>query len=118
MRVSELLATKFIEKFLAYQNLPALMALSDALSKCGYTIAYPPHIRPQAPGNRNLMPPLLGVAAQMHAVCVPVSDSQSHFHSHHSLASVAEEVVVAANAAVSNVIGVISTELAMVCLPN
>ena len=41
MRVSELLATKFIEnEFVAYQNLQALMASSDdALSKRGYTIA-------------------------------------------------------------------------------
>ena len=39
MRVSELLATKFIEnEFVAYQNLQALMASSDALSKRGYTI--------------------------------------------------------------------------------
>ncbi|KAI0279353.1 Na+ dependent nucleoside transporter C-terminus-domain-containing protein [Russula aff. rugulosa BPL654] len=40
MHVSELLATKFIEnEFVAYQNLQALMASSDALSKRGYTIA-------------------------------------------------------------------------------
>jgi CNT family concentrative nucleoside transporter len=40
MHVSELLATKFIEnEFVAYQNLQALMASPDALSKRGYTIA-------------------------------------------------------------------------------
>ena len=40
LRVSELLATKLIEnEFAAYENLQALMASSDALSKRGYTIA-------------------------------------------------------------------------------
>jgi CNT family concentrative nucleoside transporter len=40
MLVSELLATKLIEnEFAAYQNLQALMASPDALSKRGFTIA-------------------------------------------------------------------------------
>jgi CNT family concentrative nucleoside transporter len=40
MLVCELLATKLIEnEFAAYQNLQALMASPDALSKRGYTIA-------------------------------------------------------------------------------
>jgi hypothetical protein len=55
-------------------------------------------------------PVLLGVSAQMHGVGVPVSDSQSHLHSHHSLDSVAEMVATAASATVSNVVGMIGTE--------
>jgi CNT family concentrative nucleoside transporter len=40
MLVSELLATKLIEnEFVAYENLRALMASPDALSKRGFTIA-------------------------------------------------------------------------------
>ena len=40
LRVSELLATKLIEnEFAAYENLQALMASPEALSKRGYTIA-------------------------------------------------------------------------------
>ncbi|KAF8495998.1 hypothetical protein F5888DRAFT_516838 [Russula emetica] len=46
----------------------------------------------------------------MHGVAVPVSDSQSHLHSHHSLDSVAEMVATAASATVSNVVGMIGTE--------
>ena len=88
------------------------MALSDS----GYTIAYPPHIRPQAPGNCNLMPPAWRRCAD--ARCVRTCERLLIVYSHLSFASVTEEVVVAANAAVSNVIGMISTELAMVCLPN
>jgi hypothetical protein len=47
-------------------------------------------------------PALLGVSAQMHGVGIPVSDSQSRLHGHHSLNSVAEMVTTAASAMVSN----------------
>ena len=55
-------------------------------------------------------PTLLGISAQMHGVGIPVSDSQSHLHSPHSLDSVAEMVATAASATVSNVVGMIGTE--------
>ena len=55
-------------------------------------------------------PSLLGISAQMHGVGVPVSDSQPHLHSHHSLDSVAEMVATAASATVSNVVGMMGSE--------
>ena len=45
-------------------------------------------------------PILLGVSAQMHGVGIPVGNSQSRLHSHHSWDSVAEMVAVAASATV------------------
>jgi hypothetical protein len=45
-------------------------------------------------------PTLLGVSAQMHGVGIPVGNSQSRLHSHHSWDSVAEMVAVAASATV------------------
>jgi hypothetical protein len=44
---------------------------------------------------------LLGVSAQMHDVGIPVSDSQLHIHSHHSLDRITEMVVMDASATVS-----------------
>jgi hypothetical protein len=58
-------------------------------------------------------PTLFGVSAQMHGVGVPASDSQSHLHSHHSLDSVAEMVTTAVSATVSNVVGMIGTEVGL-----
>jgi hypothetical protein len=43
-------------------------------------------------------------------VGIPVSDSQSHLHSHHSLDSVAEMVATANSATMSNFLGMIDTE--------
>ena len=66
-----------------------------------YARLHPPHIRPKCLVTSR--PILLGVSAQMYSVGVPASDSQSHLHSHHSLDSIAEMVVTAASATVSNV---------------
>jgi hypothetical protein len=46
-------------------------------------------------------------------VGVPASDSQSHLHSHHSLDGVAEMIATVASATVSNVVGMISTEVGL-----
>jgi hypothetical protein len=55
-------------------------------------------------------PTLLGVSAQMRGVGIPVSNSQTYLHSHHSLDSIADRMTTAAGATVSNVVGMISTE--------
>ncbi len=46
----------------------------------------------------------------MYGVRVPASDSQPRLHSPHSLDTVAETMVTAASATVSNVVGMIGTE--------
>ena len=54
-------------------------------------------------------PSLLSVSAQMQGVGVPTSDSLLYSHSH-SLDSIAEMVVTAASATMSNVMGMVGTE--------
>src|SRR6267154_216096 len=57
--------------------------------------------------------PSCSASAQMHSLGVPASDSQLHLHSHHSLSSVAEMVATAVSAMMSDIVGMIGTEVGL-----